>query len=80
MARNRETAVILLDVSPSMHPFLKHVARAASTLVQRKLIFNKFDEVGLVIFGVSEPANELHEELGGYEHVSVLRHIQAWIW
>ncbi|KAI5079496.1 hypothetical protein GOP47_0004975 [Adiantum capillus-veneris] len=77
MARNKETAVILLDVSPSMHPYLKHVARAASTLVQRKMIFSKYDEVGLVIFGVSEASNELYEELGGYEHVSVLRHIQV---
>eukprot|EP00250_Pteridium_aquilinum_P033977 c6789_g1_i1 orf=114-2246(+) len=77
MARNKETAVIILDVSPSMHPHLKHVAKAASTLVQRKLIFSKFDEVGLVIFGVSEASNELYEELGGYEHVSVLRHIQV---
>lgn len=76
MARNKETVVILLDVSPSMHPHLKHVAKAASTLVQRKLIFSKFDEVGLVIFGVREASNELYDELGGYENVSVLRSIQ----
>lgn len=77
MARSKETLVILLDVSPSLHSHLKYVSKAASTLLQRKLVFSKYDEVGLVIFGVHEAFNELHEELGGYENVSVLRPIQV---
>ncbi|KFK36112.1 hypothetical protein AALP_AA4G079700 [Arabis alpina] len=77
MARNREGLVLLLDVGPAMHDILPHVEKACSLLLQKKLIYNKFDEVGIVVFGTQGTQNELATEIGGYEHVTVLRNIRA---
>eukprot|EP00249_Psilotum_nudum_P019619 c27344_g1_i2 orf=370-2505(-) len=77
MARNKEILVLLLDISPSIRPHLQYVAKAASTIIQRKIHFSKSDEVGLVLFGAKETSNDLHEELGGYDHVFVSRPIKV---
>ncbi|KAF6138256.1 hypothetical protein GIB67_019426 [Kingdonia uniflora] len=37
------------------------------------LIYNKNDEVGVVLFGTEDTNNELTEEIGGYKHVVVLQ-------
>ncbi|KAK3036138.1 hypothetical protein RJ639_031719 [Escallonia herrerae] len=77
MARNKEAVVLLLDVGPSMHSVLPEVERVCSMLIQKKLIFGKYDEVGVVLFGTEETNNELTNEVGGYEHVAVLQHIKV---
>ncbi|KAF2282667.1 hypothetical protein GH714_043777 [Hevea brasiliensis] len=77
MARNREGLVLLLDVGPSMHKVLPEVQKICSMLIQKKLIYRKFDEVGIVIFGAEDTDNELTIEVGGYEHVVVLRNIKV---
>ncbi|CAL9759832.1 unnamed protein product [Musa acuminata subsp. burmannicoides] len=42
-----------------------------------QLIFSKSDEVGIVLFGTEDTNNELEKEVGGYEHVAVLRDIRV---
>ncbi|PIA58751.1 hypothetical protein AQUCO_00500594v1 [Aquilegia coerulea] len=56
-----------------MHSFLPEVEKLCSRLVQKKMIYNKNDEVGVVLFGTDDTNNELTSEVGGYQHVVVLR-------
>ncbi|CAH2035998.1 unnamed protein product [Thlaspi arvense] len=77
MARNREGLVLLLDVGPAMHSILPHVEKTCSLLLQKKLIYNKYDEVGIVVFGTEETENELAKDIGGYDNVAVLRTIRV---
>ncbi|URD75280.1 Ku C terminal domain like [Musa troglodytarum] len=77
MARNKESLVLLIDVGPSIHSVLQDVEDVCSMLVQKKLIFSKSDEVGIVLFGTEDTNNELEKEVGGYEHVAVLRDIRV---
>ncbi|XP_050237337.1 ATP-dependent DNA helicase 2 subunit KU80 [Mercurialis annua] len=77
MARNRESLILLLDVGPSMHYVLPAVERFCSMLVQKKLNYNKTDEVAIVLFGTEETDNELTIEVGGYEHIVVLRKMKV---
>jgi ATP-dependent DNA helicase 2 subunit 2 len=41
----------VLDVGPAMRSVLPDVEKACSMLLQKKLIYNKYDEVGIVVFG-----------------------------
>ncbi|KAL3616562.1 ATP-dependent DNA helicase II subunit 2 [Castilleja foliolosa] len=77
MARNKEGLVLVLDVGPSMHAVLPEVGKVCSMLVQKKLIYNKADEVGVVAFGTADTKNDLTVEVGGYENVKVLRDIKV---
>ncbi|XP_006650927.1 ATP-dependent DNA helicase 2 subunit KU80 [Oryza brachyantha] len=77
MARNKEALVLLLDVGPSMHGVLQQVENVCSTLVLKKLVYNRSDEIGVVLFGTKETCNELAKELGGYKHVVVARDIKV---
>lgn len=77
MARNKEALLLLLDVGPSMHSILPEIEKVCSMLVQKKLIFGKYDEVGVVLFGTEDTDNELTKEVGGYEHVAVLQHLKV---
>ncbi|KAI3982627.1 hypothetical protein MKX01_031366 [Papaver californicum] len=77
MARNKEALILLIDVGPSMHKLLPEVEKICSMLVQKKLIFSKYDEVGAVLFATDDTDNELTNEVGGYEHVVVLRHCKV---
>ncbi|KAI9182708.1 hypothetical protein LWI28_028090 [Acer negundo] len=77
MARNREGLLLLLDVGPSMHGVLPQVEKLCSMLVQKKLIYGKYDEVGVVLFGTEDTRNELSTQLGGYENIVVLRDIKV---
>lgn len=77
MARNKEGLILLLDIGPSMHEVLPEVERVCTLLVQKKLIFGKSDEVGIVLFGAEGTENELEKEVGGYEHVVVIRNIKV---
>ncbi|KAL9385590.1 hypothetical protein Peur_022600 [Populus x canadensis] len=77
MARNKEGLVLLLDVGPTMYSVLPEIKKVCSMLIQKKLIYGKFDEVGVVVFGTQETDNELTKEVGGYEHVVVLRNIKV---
>ncbi|CAK8575064.1 unnamed protein product [Lathyrus sativus] len=77
MARNKEALLLLLDVGPSMHAVLPEVEKVCSMLVQKKLIYNKYDEVGIVLFGTEDTDNELTTEVGGYQHVVVLRNTKV---
>ncbi|CAD6207743.1 unnamed protein product [Miscanthus lutarioriparius] len=77
MARNREVVILLLDVGPSMHGVLQEVKNICLTLVHKKLVYNRSDEVGIVLFGTKGTCNELAKELGGYKHVTVTRDIKV---
>ncbi|XP_039825274.1 ATP-dependent DNA helicase 2 subunit KU80-like [Panicum virgatum] len=77
MARNKEALVLLLDVGPSMHGVLQEVKNICSTLVHKKLVYNRSDEVGIVLFGTKETCNELAKEIGGYKHVTVAHDIKV---
>ncbi|KAI5598502.1 hypothetical protein BDE02_02G136600, partial [Populus trichocarpa] len=72
-----EGLVLLLDVGPTMHNVLPQIQKFCSMLVQKKLIYRKFDKVGVVLFGTRETDNVLTKEVGGYEHVVVLRDIEV---
>ncbi|PHT59150.1 ATP-dependent DNA helicase 2 subunit KU80 [Capsicum baccatum] len=77
MARNKEALVLVLDVGPSMHSVLPEIEKVCSLMIQKKLVFSRYDEVGFVLFGTADTKNELTEEVGGYEHVTVLRNIKV---
>ncbi|KAM3264469.1 ATP-dependent DNA helicase 2 subunit KU80 [Capsicum annuum] len=77
MARNKEALVLVLDVGPSMHSVLPEIEKVCSLMIQKKLVFSRYDEVGFVLFGSADTKNELTEEVGGYEHVTVLRNIKV---
>ncbi|RYR71035.1 hypothetical protein Ahy_A02g005336 isoform J [Arachis hypogaea] len=73
---NKEALVLLLDVGPSMHSVIPVIEKLCSMLVQKKLIYNRHDKVGVVLFGTKETYNELTLELGGYRHVVVLKNLK----
>ncbi|XP_027107832.1 ATP-dependent DNA helicase 2 subunit KU80 isoform X2 [Coffea arabica] len=77
MARNKEALVLVLDVGPTMHAILPQIEKVCSMLIEKKLIYSKSDEVGVVLFGTEATENELTKEVGGYEHITVLRHIKV---
>ncbi|KAL4585871.1 hypothetical protein LXL04_010498 [Taraxacum kok-saghyz] len=77
MARNKEALILLIDVGPSMHNVLPEIQKVCSLLIQKKLVFNKYDEVGVVVFGTKDTNNDLMKEVGGYEHVTVLQPIKV---
>ncbi|CAM0878222.1 unnamed protein product [Alopecurus aequalis] len=77
MARNKEGLVLLLDVGPSMHRALQEVENVCLTLLRKKLVYNRSDEVGIVLFGTKETCNDLAKELGGYKHVVVKHDIKV---
>ncbi|CAN0921436.1 ATP-dependent DNA helicase 2 subunit KU80 [Linum grandiflorum] len=77
MARNKENMVLVLDVGPTMHALLPQVERVCSMLIEKKLIYHRADEVGIVLFGTEDTDNELTKEVGGYEHVSVLQNLKV---
>ncbi|KAL7121158.1 hypothetical protein ACP275_02G165800 [Erythranthe tilingii] len=77
MARNKEGLVLVLDVGLSMHAVLPEVEKVCSMLIQKKLVYNKYDEVGVVVFGTAETKNDLTVEVGGYENVMVLGGIKV---
>lgn len=60
-----------------MHGVLQEVKNICSTLVHKKLVYNRSDEVGIVLFGTKETCNELAKELGGYKHVTVAHDIKV---
>ncbi|XP_074279962.1 ATP-dependent DNA helicase 2 subunit KU80 [Silene latifolia] len=77
MARNKESLILLLDVGPKMHGVLPQVEKVCAMLLEKKLMYNKYDEVGIVLFGTQETNNDLTREVGGYENVMVLRSIKV---
>ncbi|GAB2235001.1 hypothetical protein Droror1_Dr00004277 [Drosera rotundifolia] len=77
MARSREGLILLLDVGPTMHKILPDVERLCLLLIQKKLIYAKYDEVCVVLFGTEETDNDLMSEVGGYNHIVVLRQIKV---
>lgn len=77
MARNKEALVLVVDVGPTMHAILPEIEKVCGMLIQKKLIFSKSDEVGVVLFGTEETKNELTMEVGGYEHVMVLQPLKV---
>ncbi|KAL8142208.1 hypothetical protein V2J09_015240 [Rumex salicifolius] len=77
MARNKEALILLVDVGPTMHKILPEVEKICSLLMEKKLIYHKYDEIGVVLFGTKDTDNDLTKELGGYEHVVVLQRIKV---
>ncbi|KAF8762401.1 hypothetical protein HU200_009582 [Digitaria exilis] len=60
-----------------MHGVLQEIKNICSILVHKKLVYNRSDEVGIVLFGTKETCNELAKELGGYKHVTVAHEIKV---
>ncbi|KAE9600890.1 hypothetical protein Lal_00011234 [Lupinus albus] len=77
MARNKEALLLLIDVGPTMHSVLPQLQKVCSMLLQKKLIYTKYDEVGVVLFGTEDTNNDLTMEVGGYQHVAVLKNIKV---
>ncbi|XP_024995769.1 ATP-dependent DNA helicase 2 subunit KU80 [Cynara cardunculus var. scolymus] len=77
MARNKEGLILLVDVGPTMHSVLPEIQKVCSLLIQKKLVYSKYDEVGVVVFGTEDTKNDLTKEVGGYEHVTVLQPIKV---
>ncbi|KAL0913845.1 hypothetical protein M5K25_017336 [Dendrobium thyrsiflorum] len=77
MARNKEALVLVVDVGPTMHDILPDIEKLFTMLVQKKLMYSKNDEVGIVLFGTEETKNDLQKEVGGYLHVVVLQDIKV---
>jgi ATP-dependent DNA helicase 2 subunit 2 len=77
----QEAVIVVLDVSKSMKQGepsrISSALKAVSMLVQQKLLYKPKDEIGLVLFGTDETDNALHDELGGYENVSVSRDLDV---
>eukprot|EP00897_Mesotaenium_endlicherianum_P003505 jgi/Mesen1/3182/ME000184S02244 len=77
MARNAETTMYLLDVSPSMHQYFQEVKQYMEEQMMQKNLFNTKDEVAIITFGSNETDNELHAEPDdGYKHVAVALPLQ----
>ncbi|CAN1332539.1 ATP-dependent DNA helicase 2 subunit KU80 [Linum perenne] len=77
MARNKENMVLVLDVGPAMHALLPEVEKVCAMLIEKKLIYHRADEVGIVLFGTQGTDNELAKEVGGYEHIMVLQNMKV---
>ncbi|MBA0685840.1 hypothetical protein Goari_013483, partial [Gossypium aridum] len=60
-----------------MHGVLSEVEKLCSMLVEKKLIFSKYDELGVVVFGTEESKNDLTTEVGGYQNITVLQDIKV---
>ncbi|KAL1142314.1 hypothetical protein V6Z11_A11G089200 [Gossypium hirsutum] len=60
-----------------MHGVLSEVEKLCSMLVEKKLIFSKYDELGVVVFGTEESNNDLTTEVGGYQNITVLQDIKV---
>ncbi|KAJ9537208.1 hypothetical protein OSB04_029941 [Centaurea solstitialis] len=73
----QEGLILLVDVGPSMHNVLPEIQKVCSLLIQKKLVYSKYDEVGVVVFGTQDTENDLTKEIGGYEHVTVLQPIKV---
>lgn len=76
---SKEAIVFVIDVSQRMaqeaSPGRTRLAEAlegVQRLVEAKLLQSKQNEVGVVLCGAHDTANELAEDHGGYEHVQVL--------
>ncbi|XP_006822840.1 X-ray repair cross-complementing protein 5-like, partial [Saccoglossus kowalevskii] len=75
----KEAIVICLDVGPSMNQApdgqetcLETSIKAISRILQRKVFADSKDEVGLVLFGTSETANDLAEG-EEYQNITVAK-------
>ena len=71
---NKEALAVLVDVGEGMVRGGR-MLRAASlleTLLKQKLLFAPSDEVAIVLFGTEETQNELNEQGGDYENITVL--------
>ncbi|XP_068705465.1 X-ray repair cross-complementing protein 5-like [Montipora foliosa] len=82
MAAAKDAVVIILDVGPSMcqappghATSLETSVKAINMIVQRKMFANTKDEFGLILFGTEETSNRLNDKEGGYENISVVRHL-----
>ncbi|MBA0831655.1 hypothetical protein Goarm_016106 [Gossypium armourianum] len=60
-----------------MHGVISEVEKLCSMLVEKKLIFSKYDELGVVVFGTEESKNDLTTEVGGYQNITVLQDIKV---
>ena len=75
MAVSKEALAIVLDVSVGMARDERMVRTAAvlEAALKQKFLFAPADEVAVVLFGTDGTDNELFEQEGGYEHVTVLQ-------
>jgi len=64
MDPNEEALVLLLDVGDG-------VLQEVKNILVPKLVYNRSDEVGIVLFGTKENCDKLAKELEDYEHVTV---------
>ena len=79
----KEAVVVLIDVGKSMakqfdgKPKLAIAADATKLLIQQKLLLSKSHEIGIILVGSEATENDLAENFGGYEHISILQELDV---
>ena len=79
----KEAVVVIIDVSKSMagrfdgKQKLSIASEATRLLVQQKLLLSKTHEVGIILLGTEGTENELAENYGGYDHISILQELDV---
>ncbi|KAL3159758.1 ATP-dependent DNA helicase II subunit 2 [Trebouxia sp. C0009 RCD-2024] len=71
MARNKEVAVVLLDVGPLMNPIREFAGKAICGFLQSKMLNKPTHEVELVYYGTTESDNPLNDELGEDQYMNI---------
>ncbi|OMJ72727.1 hypothetical protein SteCoe_28760 [Stentor coeruleus] len=79
----KEAVAVIIDVGKTMGKELdgkvklETAIEATKLLLQQKLLLSKSHEVGIVLMGSEDTANELAENYGGYEHVSIIQEMDV---
>lgn len=56
---------------------LQIACEATKLLIQQKLLFSKNHEIGILIMGSEETINDLNEEYGGYDNITVFHELDV---
>ncbi|KAL0036571.1 hypothetical protein WJX79_000925 [Trebouxia sp. C0005] len=71
MARNKEIAVVLLDVGPLMSPIREFAGKAICGFLQSKMLNRPTHEVEVVYYGTTETNNPLNDEMGEDQYMNI---------
>lgn len=79
----KEAVVVIIDVGKSMDgqfdgkKKLAIASEATRLLIQQKLLLSKTHEIGIILMGTEGTENDLAENYGGYDHISVLQELDV---
>lgn len=87
MAGKNEAIVIVLDVGPNTNQlvastgdtFLKSAQVCATKIIQRKILSDSKDEIGIILLGSEETNNTLADD-ENYSHIEVIHPLQLASW